>query len=77
MILDIAHHVGIKKRGLIAPGYYADLVLLNPATVADQATIENSTALSIGIQSVWINGQQTYAYQGGSTQARPGVFITR
>lgn len=72
-----AAHVGIKKRGLIAPGYYADLVLLNPATVADQATIENSTALSIGIQSVWINGQQTYAYQGGSTQARPGVFITR
>jgi N-acyl-D-amino-acid deacylase len=72
-----AAHAGIKKRGLIAPGYYADLVLLNPMTVADQATLENSTALSTGIQSVWINGRQTYLNQSGSTQARPGVFIAR
>lgn len=51
-----AEHVGIRDRGLIQPGAYADLVLFDPVTVADRATIKDSRALSTGIQKVWVNG---------------------
>lgn len=71
-----AAHVGIAKRGLIAPGYYADLVLLDPLTVKDHAGLGNSHALSSGIERVWINGQLTYHNQK-ATGNRPGVFIAR
>ena len=73
-----AEHAGIKKRGMIAPGYYADLVLLDPLTVADQADLANATSLSIGIQSVWINGRMTYSAKNGSLgAARSGILLPR
>ncbi|MEY4050968.1 MAG: hypothetical protein RL262_1802 [Bacteroidota bacterium] len=71
-----AKHLGITDRGIIAAGNYADLVLLNPATVKDNATIQNSTALSTGIEMVWINGQLTYQNQK-ATGNYPGVLIKR
>ena len=72
-----ANHAGIKKRGIIAPGYYADLVLLDPLTVSDHANLVNSTSLSTGIQSVWINGRMTYTGLGGPSKVFPGVLIRR
>lgn len=71
-----AKHLGIKDRGVIAVGNYADLVLFNPATVKDNATIQDSKALSTGIEMVWINGQVTYKNQK-VTGNYPGVFIKR
>ena len=71
-----AKHLGIKDRGIIAAGNYADLVLLNPATVKDNSTIQNSTALSTGIEMVWINGQLSYQNQK-ATGNYPGVLIKR
>jgi N-acyl-D-amino-acid deacylase len=56
-----AENAGIKNRGLIAPGYYADLVLFDPETIIDNATIENSTALSTGVNHVWVNGKLVYS----------------
>jgi N-acyl-D-aspartate/D-glutamate deacylase len=56
-----AEHVGIRQRGLIAAGYYADLVLLDPDTIQDHATIQNPQALSDGILKVWVNGELVYA----------------
>ena len=56
-----AENAGIKNRGLIAPGYYADLVLFDPDTIIDNATIENSTALSTGVHQVWVNGKLVYS----------------
>jgi N-acyl-D-aspartate/D-glutamate deacylase len=67
---------GIKNRGLIKEGYYADLVLFDPNTVADQSTLEQPTALSSGIEMVWINGRITYHKQK-PTGERPGIFIKR
>ena len=67
---------GIKNRGLIKEGYYADLVLFDPTTVADQSTLEQPTTLSSGIEMVWINGRLTYHKQKPSGK-RPGVFIKR
>ena len=56
-----AENAGIKNRGLITPGYYADLVLFDPETIIDNATIENSTALSTGVNQVWVNGKLVYS----------------
>lgn len=71
-----AEHVGISQRGLVAPGYFADLVLFDPATVDDNATITNPTALSSGIHYVWVNGQIVY-HQQQTVANFSGKFIPR
>ena len=71
-----AEHVGMSDRGIIAPGYFADLVLFDAATVKDNATIQNPTALSDGILKVWVNGKIVYADKQSQHQY-PGVFIKR
>ncbi len=71
-----AEHVGIAGRGVIAVGAPADLVLFDPLTVADRATIEHPDRPSAGIVRVWVNGQQVFG-EGVSTHVRPGVVIRR
>jgi N-acyl-D-aspartate/D-glutamate deacylase len=71
-----ADFFGFKNRGRIAVGNFADLVLLDPATVIDQANIKNSKALSTGIDMVWVNGTLVYQAQK-STGKQPGVLIKR
>lgn len=71
-----AENVGIKDRGLIVPGYFADLVLFNPTTVLDNATIEKPTALSTGIESVWVNGKLVYENQNAIANY-PGMVVKR
>jgi N-acyl-D-amino-acid deacylase len=71
-----AEHVGITNRGIIAPGYFADLVLIDPATVKDNSSIENSKALSDGILKVWVNGVLVYKDKT-SQQKFPGEFVGR
>lgn len=69
-----AEHVGIKNRGVIAAGYYADFVLFNPATVKDNASFKDSKALSDGVEKVWVNGVCVYN-EKKSTNKFPGIFI--
>ncbi len=71
-----ADHVGIKNRGIVSVGNYADLVLFNPNTVKDNATFEQSKALSTGIEMVWLNGQVIYKNQK-STGTYPGVLLKK
>ena len=71
-----ADFFGFKNRGRIAVGNFADLVLLDPATVIDQANIKNSKALSTGIDMVWVNGTLVYQSEK-STGKQPGVLIKR
>lgn len=71
-----AEQLGIKNRGIVAPGNFADLVLFNPATVIDNATITNPTALSDGIEMVWVNGKLVYQ-QKKAVPNYPGVFVGR
>ncbi|MEY4382748.1 MAG: hypothetical protein RI995_290 [Bacteroidota bacterium] len=71
-----AKHLGIKDRGTIAPRMKADLVLFNPKTVKDHASIQNSHALSEGIEMVWVNGEIIYK-QKKSTGKRSGILIKR
>jgi N-acyl-D-amino-acid deacylase len=71
-----AEHTGITNRGIIAPEYFADLVLIDPETVKDNATIQDSKALSDGIKKVWVNG--VLVYQDKTFLKKyPGEFISR
>jgi N-acyl-D-amino-acid deacylase len=71
-----AAHMGFADRGIIRPGAYADLVLLDPETVADRSTIEQPEARSVGIRKVWVNGVAVLE-QGEATGAYPGQAIRR
>lgn len=71
-----AEKLGVRNRGLITPGYFADLVLFNAETVGDNATIEEAQKLSSGIERVWVNGK--VVYRGKQVTATyPGVLIKR
>ncbi len=71
-----AKHMGLARRGMIASGHHADLVLFDPATVIDRATPAEPHLVSTGIVRVWVNGQTVW--QDGRTQAnRPGRVIRR
>jgi len=65
---------GLRNRGELHPGYYADLVLLNPQLVCDQATDENPFAPPEGIMDCWINGVRALR-DGKITNARAGRVL--
>lgn len=71
-----AEHLGLQGRGIIAPGNVADLVLFDPKTVQDNATFQNPTALSTGIERVWVNGQLVFA-GGKTTKVFPGQLLRK
>lgn len=60
MTCDPAHRLKLRNRGLIKPGYKADLVLFDPLKVADLATREKTAVFSEGIRQVWVNGVLSY-----------------
>lgn len=51
-----AERFGLKNRGVLKPGWFADMVLFDPATVTDNATYEEPLQPTSGIQSVLVNG---------------------
>ena len=69
-----AAHLGISNRGLLAPGYQADVVLFNPSTIQDHATVRDGQRLSTGVSKVWVNGQLVLD-NGASTGVRSGEVI--
>lgn len=71
-----AEHVGLKNRGVIRAGAYADLILFDPATIGDRATPEAPHQPSAGIAGVWVNGVQVYG-DGKATGALPGRVLRR
>jgi N-acyl-D-amino-acid deacylase len=71
-----AEHMGIRDRGRLTPGAYADLVLFDPATVGDRATPREPHLTSVGIARVWVNGVEVYADRK-ATGATPGKVIRR
>jgi N-acyl-D-amino-acid deacylase len=71
-----AANVGLTDRGTIRPGMAADLVLFDPGTVAERATVAEPHAVSAGIHTVWVNGDIVYA-NGRATGAFPGRGLRR
>jgi N-acyl-D-amino-acid deacylase len=52
-----ARWMGIAERGEIKPGYFADIVLFNPDTIADNTTVKETARRPTGIEKVFINGE--------------------
>ncbi|MEI6643900.1 MAG: amidohydrolase family protein [Novosphingobium sp.] len=71
-----AAQLGIAGRGVIKTGYKADLVLFDPATIADHAVVGDSAALATGVSRVWVNGAAVYT-GGKPTGTWPGRFLKR
>ena len=71
-----AAQIGIKNRGIIKLGAFADLVLFDPVNIMDKATYEDPQKRSIGIHSVWINGKRVLD-QGKPTGVLPGKVLLK
>jgi dihydroorotase/N-acyl-D-amino-acid deacylase len=52
----------LDGRGLLKPGFYADVTVFDPATIADTATFSEPTQVSKGIEYVFVNGQLGYEH---------------
>ena len=52
-----ARTFGIPKRGLIAEGYFADLLIFKPEAVIDNATFESPAEYSEGMEWIILNGE--------------------
>jgi N-acyl-D-amino-acid deacylase len=68
-----ARWFGIPQRGEIAPGFFADLALWNPDTIADTTSRAHTASRPAGMEFVFINGQPVVergTYVRGSTQGR-------
>jgi N-acyl-D-amino-acid deacylase len=71
-----ASNLGIANRGLLRPGYFADITVFNPATIQDHATFEKPRQLATGVSEVLVNGEQVVHY-GEHTGAKPGRVVKR
>jgi N-acyl-D-amino-acid deacylase len=69
-----ASQLHFKDRGVIKSGFAADLVIFDPATVADRATFTDPFQYPVGIDTVIVNGKVVLDH-GRHTGERPGVII--
>jgi N-acyl-D-amino-acid deacylase len=60
--------LGLRQRGQLREGYFADVVVFDPATVADRATFSDPHRLATGVSEVLVNGQVTVS--GGTFAGR-------
>ncbi|MCH8524598.1 MAG: D-aminoacylase [Balneolales bacterium] len=69
-----AENLRITERGFLREGYFADVVVFDPATVQDHATFENPHQYATGVYHVFVNGGHVIR-DGGHTRATPGRFV--
>ncbi len=72
----VATRLGLRERGLLRPGLFADIVLFDAETIADHATFEDPHRFSTGIHDVWVNGVRVIR-EGEHTGATPGQIVHR
>uniref|UniRef100_A0A831TK53 D-aminoacylase n=1 Tax=Thermorudis peleae TaxID=1382356 RepID=A0A831TK53_9BACT len=70
----VADRLGLRDRGMLRPGSFADVVVFDPTTVADRSTFTDPHQLSVGIEHVFVNGVQVIA-GGQHTGAMPGRIV--
>jgi N-acyl-D-aspartate/D-glutamate deacylase len=66
-----ATNLGLDHRGFLKEGMFADVVVFDPATVADRATFEKPHQYAVGVKQVFVNGVQVLK-DGEHTGAKPG-----
>ncbi|HET6162659.1 MAG TPA: amidohydrolase family protein [Planctomycetota bacterium] len=64
----------LRERGRLKSGYFADVVVFDPATIADHATYEQSHQYSTGVRDVFVNGVQVLK-DGEHTGKKPGQVV--
>ncbi len=69
-----ATNLRIKNRGLLKEGYFADVVVFDPAEVQDKATFQRPHQYAVGIEHVFVNGGHVLK-DGEHTGATPGRFV--
>jgi N-acyl-D-amino-acid deacylase len=69
-----AENVKIRDRGLLRDGYYADIVVFDPARIQDHATYENPHQFATGVREVFVNGVRVLS-DGEHTGATPGRVV--
>jgi N-acyl-D-amino-acid deacylase len=69
-----ATNLGITRRGALQAGYFADVVIFDPAKIQDHATFENPQQYATGVIHVFVNGTQVLK-GGGHTGAMPGRVV--
>jgi N-acyl-D-amino-acid deacylase len=69
-----AHNLGIRDRGMLKPGYFADIAVFDPATIRDNATYDRPQLFATGMREVFVNGVEVVR-DGAHTGATPGRFV--
>ncbi|MEQ8243854.1 amidohydrolase family protein [Fulvivirga sp.] len=69
-----AQNLKLEKRGMLKPGYYADVVVFDPEKVNDKATFEKPHQYAEGVIHVWVNGTSVLK-DGNHTGANAGRFV--
>ena len=69
-----ATNLGLDHRGFLKAGMFADVVVFDPAKIADQATFEKPHQYSVGMKHVFVNGVQVLK-DGEHTGAKPGKAL--
>jgi len=69
-----AANIGITGRGRLAEGWFADVVVFDPAVIDDRATFEEPHQYAVGVQHVFVNGEQVIR-DGEHTGALPGRVV--
>lgn len=70
-----AQRLDLKRRGRIAPGYIADIVIMRPDEVRDNATFTDPHQYADGVDEVWVNG--THALSGGQPTGKLAGKVIR
>ena len=69
-----ATNLRIEGRGALKPGYYADVVVFDPAAMADRATFEQPHQYAVGMRDVYVNGVAVLK-DGRHSGATPGRAV--
>jgi len=69
-----AENLKLDRRGALKPGYFADVVIFDPATISDHATFEKPHQYATGVRHVFVNGVPVIK-DGEHTGAKPGQVV--
>ena len=69
-----AENLRIRERGRLEPGYFADVVIFDPARIQDHSSYEKPHQYATGVSQVWVNGEQVLR-DGEHTGATPGRVV--
>lgn len=70
----VAARLSLADRGVLKQGLWADVVVFDPATIADRATFEQPHQLSVGMKYVFVNGVAVWK-DGRHTGLKPGMIV--